>query len=266
MNQVFKSKGVRFIITGWTFFIAENVILSHNKNEIIDNFGEVNYYRLYNLLSTCACGGLAYSWYFYGGKKGPIMFQKLNNVSNGLGFTLQSIGLIGLSQFAPPFQIPVSLISEDKEQTSVSSKNVPVPLLSLNLRCPIDLKSYREGKNKDENSVYGIERVSRHAALWSIGILFLGSAASSIYLTDIAMGACPIIFSVIGTFHQDYRRKYLGHLPKLTKEIEEKTSNIPFVALLTGRQSWQSLHEEMKWTNAGIAMSLAALLALRRIK
>jgi hypothetical protein len=50
----------------------------------------------------------------------------------------------------------------------------------------------------------------------------------------------------------------------LTKEVESSTSSVPFVALLFGKQSWQQLHSEMKWTNAGLAVGAAGLLALRR--
>ena len=211
LKEAFKYKGVRYIMSGWAFFIAENVIVSHNKITIIDNFGEDSYYRLYNLLSTCACGGLFYSWYFYGRKRGPIvLFHKLSNISHGVGFSLQSLGLVGLSQLLPPLQIPISSIPDNKysEKPSASENKSP---FSINLRCPIDLKAYQDSKNKDSSSVYGIERVSRHAVLWSMGIFFLGSAASTIYLTEIVMGTSPILFSLIGTFHQDYRRKYLGN-------------------------------------------------------
>ena len=51
----------------------------------------------------------------------------------------------------------------------------------------------------------------------------------------------------------------------LTPEVEQATSNIPFAALLTSKQSWSSLADEMKWSNAGIALGLAMLRAgLRR--
>ena len=277
IKEIFKSKGTRYIISGWVFFISENIILSHNKNELIETFGEDIYYRLYNVLSTCACGGLAYSWFFYGRKTGPVVFRKLNLTSNILGFSLQALGLIGISQILPPFQIPVSFNSNDKTNDPDTHSMINSSFFTLNIRCPIDLKAHRNNMNKDNNNcVYGIERVTRHAALWSlghdriispnsiyisvfsllifwpgyniiIGIFFLGSAVSTIYVTEIAMGMGPIIFSAIGTVHQDYRRKNLGHSPILTKEMEDKTSNIPFAALLGGRQSWKSLTDEMKW-------------------
>lgn len=266
-QSILQSKGVRYIASGWVFFISENVILSHNRTDIINQFGEDNYHRLYNSLSTLACGGMAYSYYYYGRRQGPMLSQTLPHTSNFIGFALQSLGLIGLSQLAPPFQLPVAVVPDS--DLSSTPQVAPVPTKStgsINVRCPIDLKAYREGKDRNDDSAYGVERVSRHATLWSFGLLGLGTAASTVFIPEIVMYTFPIIFAYIGTSHQDYRRKYCGHLPALTKEIEKSTSNIPFLALLKGSQSWDNLKKEMKWTNPAMAVSLAALFALRRIR
>lgn len=266
-QTILQSKGVRYIASGWVFFISENLILSHNRTEIIDQFGDDNYHRLYNSLSTLACGGLAYSYYYYGRRQGPLLHQKLGHTANFIGFTLQSLGLVGLSQLAPPFQLPVAVVADSEQSPTPSALPVPIKSSSsLNVRCPIDLKAYRAGKDRNDDSAYGIERVSRHATLWSLGLLSLGSAASTIFIPEMVMYGFPIVFAYIGTTHQDYRRKYCGHLPTLTKEIEESTSNIPFLALLRGSQSWDSLSNEIKWTNAAMAVSAATLFALRRMR
>lgn len=52
----------------------------------------------------------------------------------------------------------------------------------------------------------------------------------------------------------------------LTPEREAKTSNVPFAALIGGRQSWGKLRDEIKMTNAALATAAAALLALRRLR
>jgi uncharacterized membrane protein len=75
--------------------------------------------------------------------------------------------------------------------------------------------------------------------------------------------AAPAVFCCIGTSHQDYRFRR-GEGGVLTPELEAKTSNIPFFALLTGAQSWSELANEMKWVNAGLAVSVAALIHMRR--
>ena len=38
-RSAFKAKGVRWIAAGWTAFIAENVVLSHNREWLIERLG-----------------------------------------------------------------------------------------------------------------------------------------------------------------------------------------------------------------------------------
>ena len=54
----------------------------------------------------------------------------------------------------------------------------------------------------------------------------------------------------------------------LTADVEERTSNIPFVALLLGRQgegAFSQLLSEAKLLNAGLAAGVAALWTLKRL-
>jgi len=75
----------------------------------------------------------------------------------------------------------------------------------------------------------------------------------------------PAIFAVIGTSHQDYRYRR-GSGGTLTPEREAVTSNVPFVALVAGKQSWSKLADEIKWSNAGVAALIGLGLALRQLK
>ena len=52
---------------------------------------------------------------------------------------------------------------------------------------------------------------------------------------------------------------------KLTPEVDAKTSGLPFVALLSGRQSWRDLLDELKLTNAALAVLVALSLHRRRL-
>ena len=47
-------------------------------------------------------------------------------------------------------------------------------------------------------------------------------------------------------------------------QVDEKTSNVPFLALITGGGSWDGLADELKLTNAAAAALVAGLFALRR--
>lgn len=46
--SLLQHRGVRLIGGGWLFFIAENVVLSGNRDAIIGSIGEVNYTRTYS--------------------------------------------------------------------------------------------------------------------------------------------------------------------------------------------------------------------------
>lgn len=71
------------------------------------------------------------------------------------------------------------------------------------------------------------------------------------------------MFSVILGAHQDYRHRKSGDLPE---EVDNLTSHVPFVALLTGRQSWTDLSKEIKTENMAGGASIALLLAMRRFR
>lgn len=85
------------------------------------------------------------------------------------------------------------------------------------------------------------------------------------YLPHAVMFSFPILFTYIGTSHQDYRHRR-NNGGRLSPATEAVTSNLPFQALLEGRQSWRALGEEVKWTNACVAGLAAVGLALRRAR
>ena len=98
-----------------------------------------------------------------------------------------------------------------------------------------------------------------------IGVLSFFFLYYAAYLPHAVMFSFPIVFSYIGSTHQDYRfRRNNGG--SLTPERESMTSNVPFVALLQGTQDWSRLSEELKWTNAAIATLGAVAMGIKRIK
>ena len=254
-QQCLQSKGIRWMSAGWIGFITENVVLSENRTEIIAAFGDDNYHRLYNTLSTLACGSIGWGFFKHGRGKGPI-FSHRSKASLFSGYVLQTMGFVGTSQLLPKFQIPVTTDSSATQTTSE-----PRTASSFALRCPMDFRP----NDVPADGIYGLERVSRHANLWSFGFVTLGFAATSVFVPEIVMCIWPMVFTYVGSSHQDHRyRRGMGGT--LSKEKEEKTSNIPFVALLLGKQSWNSLQQEIKWENASIAIVGTSLIALRRFR
>jgi hypothetical protein len=181
------SKGVRWIVGGWTFFLAENLILSENRTTIIDNFGKDTYHLVYNILSTTATGSIIYGYMKHGRNKDPLPnLKKIGKKGIFVGFLFSSLGLLGLSQLAPKFQNPFIINTEDKLNNTTTttitnnnrSNNVDKSKSSnsmIMVRCPMDFKP----SDIPTDGIYGMERISRHSTFWSLGFLCLSTSFSS---------------------------------------------------------------------------------------
>lgn len=263
-------------------FIGENVLLSHNRDEIISRFGKDNYILAYSSLSTATCGSIAYGLVRYGVGQNAFIARR-SPIALMAGFALQTAGLVGLSQTLPPLQIPVALksgsdhdIASSSSITGLSQQPYDIgpgpPVVaspttngfSFTLRCPID---YQQSRNAKEGSdgAYGIERITRHPTLWSLGLLGLGTASLSIFLPEVIFGSFAGLFAAIGSSHQDYRHRR-GSGGSLSPERELATSNVPFAAILAGRQSLLAAQREMKTTNAALAVAAAIPLVMRQLR
>jgi uncharacterized membrane protein len=261
---LFNNKGVKFVAIGWVGFIAENLVLSHNREYLIKNYGDDNYHIVYNILSTAACSSIAYGFFKYG-KIAENKLAARGPLARVSGCLLQTIGLVGLSQLAPAVQVPVYFggptANTNTNKTTSSVIESPTEQKKLYVRCPIDFRP----KNPSGDPNYGVDRVTRHPALWFLGLTAAGSAITAVYPTHLVFFSFPLLFALIGSEHTDYRYRR-GNGGILTPEREAVTSNIPFVALLQGKQSFQEVADEMRWTNAALAALAGVGLALRRIR
>lgn len=256
-------RGIFLVSAGWVSFITENLVLSHNRDYIISNYGSDTYHMAYSTLSTISCGAICYSYFRY--CKGQLRLSKVSYIRHSLAFILQGIGLVGISQLGPklqnPFLVPGVNIREDLVRSvDVEELDALPKVFGVTLRCPIDFKATKQRKE----DVSGIERVSRHPVLWSLAAVFLGSAVATPFAAEAVSFTFPTIWAVVGGAHTDYRHRR-GSGGFLSAEREATTSFFPFGALLTGQQSWLRLSEELKWTNAQLAVCAAAVLALRRL-
>ena len=78
----------------------------------------------------------------------------------------------------------------------------------------------------------------------------------------------PAAVALIGGSHTDSRfRRGMGG--SLAPEYESQTSNVPFWAMISGKQQRsisQFLNEELKPLNAGVAVAASSLWILRRVR
>jgi uncharacterized membrane protein len=258
LQLAIQNQGVRWISAGWIGFIAENLILSENRQYIIEQLGDDQYHYLYSTLSTLACGSIAYGYLRHGRQTGPTLQSPPGIGRKMSAFIAQTLGLVGFSQAIPLVRMPYTYV----EEPSLSASTVPLDVSATKVkawRCPMDFRS----NDLSENEVFGVERITRHAVFWSFGLFTLSSALSTISLPEIVMFSFPSIFALIGGAHQDHR--FLnGSGGKLTREKYEKTSHFPFGAVLTGKQSLSDVGKEMKTTNLSIALGASLLLGLKR--
>ena len=75
--QVLAHPAVYLCGGGWLFFVAENAVLSENRQVFIDRLGERGYKSCYGLLSTCSLASVAYGLWRHG--PGPRQGQRRDN-------------------------------------------------------------------------------------------------------------------------------------------------------------------------------------------
>lgn len=239
MHRVFSHTGVRWITLGWAAFIGENLVLSHNRDAIIEQFGRSVYFNTYGTLSTAATVSIMYGYWRHGKRQGPLLptiksklaahtaSKKLvatacrirsTPVAVASAAILQFIGLGLLSQLMPSVQIPFEYRCVTKHEISKteSTKNQP-SLLAENgqssvtltkqwiFRCPFDFSKNEESSKMsdgDDELYTGVYRITRHPGLWGLSLFGLGSAFLRPFITEILFFSLPALFALIGGAHQ----------------------------------------------------------------
>jgi uncharacterized membrane protein len=239
---------LRWAAGGWAFFIAENAILSENRTWLIEELGDDRYHLCYGTLSTIATGSIGYAFHLIRKQQNATLRLAPSPAAAVGAWAFLSMGLAMASQVAPKLQIPVGWSNQ-----------------SFQVRCPFD---FTDKKNPNDSSLHGLERISRHPGLWSFGFIGLGQSllATSVPLRVWWMG--PAAVAWLGGSHTDSRfRRGMGGT--LEPGYASQTSNVPFMAMLTGKQgsgSWSALLNETKPLNAALAVGMSSLWVLRRVR
>lgn len=236
-------------VSGWLLFITENVVLSENRSTIIalleDDKEESKYHMLYGTCSTIATGTILYGYRKIASAP-PFRFSAIPKGHKITAWAFHSLALMSLSQLFPKLQIPV---------------------MNSKVRCPFDLTPCEPGQLR------GIERVSRHAALWSMACFGVGQAIITPSIPLAVWYTMPTLVALVGGAHHDYRfQRGIGG--SVSPEMTAKTSNIPFMGLLFGDQrefggalgAFKQLGSEIKWLNCAGGVLGASVWALRYVK
>jgi hypothetical protein len=147
------------------------------------------------------------------------------------------------------------------------------------VRCPFDFTDARSqclndpeeggGSISKEMHVYGIDRITRHPGLWGFGIVGMGLSFLTPSVPTRIWLCMPVMVALIGGEHTDSRHRR-GMGGTLSKDLDDKTSNIPFWAMVSGKQGhvMQSfgkfLGEEVKVLNGLLVVGLAASIVVRK--
>lgn len=266
-----QQKALRWAVGSWSLFIAENLILSENRTEIIRRFGDDKYHAIYGLCSTVACGTILYSGYkIKNGISSEIVprISRFSLMGQALSFSMLGLGFIFVSQSAPRLQVPFYYeINKDKTMAPAPSPldktdtTTDTASSQWKVRCPFDFHA-------PEKEIYGIDRITRHSGLWSFG--FIGTGLGMLCTTLPARVWCsmPLMVALIGGEHTDsrYRRNMGGSFTP----IQELSSNVPFWGIVSGRQGEtlkvfiSLITEEIKGINAMIALGMAGIIVARK--
>ena len=276
----FVNTSVKWAVGSWSLFIAENFILSENRTTLISHFGDDNYHYIYGLCSTAAVSSIAYGYQYKIKGQGPMLWKigAPVPVSGKItAFILTSIGLGLISQSAPKLQIPLEYIDESsaKESTETRTNTTPAPPQipsqsgsKWKVRCPFDFTDTRSSSLEGGVELHGLDRITRHPGLWSFGLLGMGLSYMSPSVPTRAWLFMPVMVALIGGEHTDsrHRRGMGGHL---IPELDEKTSNVPFLAILSGKQgniseAISNMYDEIKVLNGLIALGAAGSFVLSK--
>ncbi|MDP2437645.1 MAG: NnrU family protein [archaeon] len=252
-------------------FMAENLVLSANREWLIERFGDSNYHRGYSILSTAACLTAALGVWQGQRASGPVLHGAPRRL---LGLGLAMAGVAGASQFFPRLQPPVEvrLPRYQEVQEAISSgltkkeggeegddQKEAAHQAMFSARCPIDFRP----RDQPADAIAGLQRITRHPMNYSLAALLLGLGLRARSQAALVLGLSSATWAVVGSAHQDARYR-AGSGGQLTPQREGRTSNLPFQALLEGRQEWAPLSAELKWWNMALASTL--LLALTAVR
>jgi len=272
-STLLRSPSMKWAVGGWSFFIAENYILSENRTWIIEKLGDDAYHYVYGTFSTTACASVGYAYFQKVKNVGPFAWAIKSPVPLGakaLSFAALSIGFGIASQTFPKFQIPIHYVNEEPALRAGSNISEDITISNTGskwkVQCPFDFTDARS--QTDTFELHGLDRISRHPGLWSFGLIGLGGGLLSCSLPTRLWMSMPIMVALVGGSHTDsrYRRGMGGELPK---EIDDVTSNIPFLAMLSGRQgdvteAIAACGKEIKPINAMLGVGLAAMIVANR--
>lgn len=117
------------------------------------------------------------------------------------------------------------------------------------------------GKALVENKIappIGVLRITRHPTMWAFGLWALSHLAANGDLASVLFFGVIAALALIGTKLIDAR--YKNRLSAIWSTFSERTSNLPFAAIIAGRQTLDV--GEIGWWRIALALGLYVALLL----
>lgn len=148
--------------------------------------------------------------------------------------------------------------------TGVGVRHLAIPIVLLafligvpGLLAPNPTSVRQEGTASKAHTVRGILRVTRHPFLWGVALWSAFHLAANGDEASVILFGTFFVLAVLGTFSIDAKRK--RKLGVAWREFAAKTSNIPFGALVTGRNRFAA-DEYFDWRFLVAILIFAAIL------
>ena len=192
------------LIAAAAVFLAIHLLIAGTRlrDSIVGAFGEGPYLGLFSLASIAAIVWLAMSY---------------NAAQSGI----QNRQLYDLGKVVHDLAIPVVLVAF----------LIGVPGLMMSNPTAVG----QSAGAANENTVRGILRVTRHPFLWGVAIWAAYHLSANGDLASVILFGTLLALAVSGTFSIDAKRK--RKLGEQWNGFASRTSNIPFGAILSGRNS-----------------------------
>lgn len=91
-------------------------------------------------------------------------------------------------------------------------------------------------KKLEARAIRGIFRITRHPVMWGVIMSSISYILLKGDLATIILALSLLILALIGVYHIDYKKQIL--LGESWLSFSAQTSNIPFVAILSGKNKW----------------------------
>jgi uncharacterized membrane protein len=119
------------------------------------------------------------------------------------------------------------------------------------------------GALKKQETLRGVLRITRHPFLWGVALWSAFHLSATGDLASVILFATFLILSLFGTFSIDAKRE--RNLREQWSWYADRTSNVPFAAIVSGRNSFQA-REYFDWRFlVAVAIFLAVLFGHARV-